>query len=111
MTSTGSIGPNDTIADVISKLKSPIPYMRGVLDKLAACESLHGNAFVRIGITGTGLYPCYRVSYVSDGTEQVFAVYNDNGTLFVSSELNTDDWSGKSMSRKEVEHLAAKLGL
>ena len=111
MASTGPIGPNDTIADVQSKLKNPIPYIRGVIDKLTACASIHGNAFVRIGITGTGQYPCYRVSYVSEATEQVFAAYNDNGTPFATAILNTIDWSGKSMSRKEVEHLAAKLGL
>ena len=44
MASTGPIGPNDTIADVQSKLKNPIPYIRGVIDKLAACASIHGNA-------------------------------------------------------------------
>ena len=38
MTSTGPIGPNDTIADVQSKLKNPIPYIRGVIDKLTACK-------------------------------------------------------------------------
>ena len=41
----------------------------------------------------------------------MFAAYNDNGTPFATAKLSTIDWSGKSMSRKEVEHLAAKLRL
>jgi hypothetical protein len=113
--------PDDAkISDIIAKLDSPIEYVRRVLGNMGSCRKKHGTAFVRIGTTGRGVVPHYRV-----GPEFSLEVFNDNDVLaaqFVAflgrshkqlpwgfGELNGDNWSLGRMNYDEVQILLGSL--
>jgi hypothetical protein len=64
-----------TLADVVAAhtLGRPLDYVRGVLENLHFATRKHGSVFVRLGITGTGQYPHYRI----DSLERRKGVFDD----------------------------------
>lgn len=104
--------PNDAIIDdVMPTLSNPLDYVRGVLGRLHECKHLRGNASVRIGTTGQGLIPYYRVIYADgDGAEQIFgAYYGDNHAAFDTAKSPSQTWSTGSMTYDEVQQLLGKI--
>jgi hypothetical protein len=60
-----------TITDVLTTLANPERYLRGVLKNLYECKSQmqtgeRGDVVARIGITGEGIFPHYRIDYFDD---------------------------------------------
>src|SRR5262245_2287327 len=54
--------PDDvTIADIASTLDGTVDYVRGVFGNVIEFKKQHGAAFVRIGTTGRGIVPHYRI--------------------------------------------------
>src|SRR6266851_641675 len=72
--------PNDaTIADVMSRPIAPATeYARKIVEHMWDCRRQFGDPSVRIGVTGEGRAPNYRIEYTQDteGRHSVFAVYN-----------------------------------
>jgi hypothetical protein len=104
--------PNDaTIHDVMPTLNNPENYVRGVLSRLHECKQARGNASVRIGTTGQGLIPYYRVVYIDGaGKEQIFgAYYGDNHAAFDTFKAPNSTWSTGSMTYDEVQQLLGKI--
>jgi hypothetical protein len=67
------------------------------------CNAVHGNASIRIGITGTGQKPYYRVTYLSPtGNEQIFGSFYDNHDPLENGFVETDNWSTEPMAFDEV---------
>lgn len=59
--------PNDAlISDIVSKLENPIEYVRGVFENMHKFKKEYGSAYVRIGITGEGKIPNYRIQSTMD---------------------------------------------
>jgi hypothetical protein len=54
---------DSTLADVLATLAKPENYVRGMLENMYACKREHGNATARIGITGGGVAPNYRIEF------------------------------------------------
>ena len=57
--------------DVLTTLANPERYLRGVLKNLYECKSQKqtgkkGDVVARIGITGEGTFPHYRIDYFDD---------------------------------------------
>lgn len=105
--------PTDaTIISIYDGLTYPSKYARGVLHKMLGCVRAHGNATVRIGITGTGQKPCYRVCYTdSAGNEQIFGSWWDMGDPLATEDAVNQNWSTRVVSHKELEDfLSDKLG-
>jgi hypothetical protein len=72
-----TIANDATISDVVSDLNAPTAYVRGVLEHMWECKQQHGAASVRIGVTGKGRAPHYRIEYPkSPSAASVFAVYH-----------------------------------
>ena len=105
--------PQDaTIEDVLPTLSSPEAYIRGVFGHLHACKSKHGNGSVRIGTTGCGLIPYYRVVFKYDGDENetIFgAFYGDSHSSFKTLEASSGTWSTAAMSYEDVQNLFGKI--
>jgi hypothetical protein len=97
--------PKDaTIATVWPHLTDPRGYVAGARQKLMTCAEQHGNAYVRIGVTGSGQKPCYRVFYKSaDGSETVYGSYWDNHDPLEISDAVTPNWSSASMDFGQVD--------
>ena len=102
---TTPIGPNDTIADVVSTLHDPEWYLLGVRAKMGQCKNAHADAVVRIGIRGKGEYPCYRVTYNGPDGERLFGAFTDNHKRFPSKDESKQDWSRGSMNYQQLEAL------
>jgi hypothetical protein len=104
--------PSDaTIDDVMPTLNDPLGYVRGVLGRLHQCKQAHGDALVRIGTTGRGLIPYYRVVYGDgEGTEQIYgAYYGDNHAAFDTFKAPNNTWSTGAMTYDQVQLLIGKL--
>lgn len=99
-----SLPSDSTISTIWTKLADPRPYVGGILGKLRTCSNEHGNAYVVIGITGSGQKPCYRVFHKSPaGTEVIYGSYWDNHQPLDNQDAITANWSSSSMSYAEVD--------
>lgn len=97
------IAPDSTIETVWPHLTHQKPYVSGALQKMRQCNAAHGNATIKIGITGTGQRPYYRVSYVSaPESERIFGSFYDNHDPLENGFVETNNWSSRSMTFEEV---------
>jgi hypothetical protein len=120
--------PDDaTIRDVLRLLTDPEEYVRGVLGNMHECRSHYGTASVKIGVTGAGHAPHYRIEYPVDGTTKFFAAYNgrnheqreDWGELTLDALLGRasmpdhplfrESWSTRVMQLEEVIALLGEI--
>ena len=105
-----------TIETVISTLRKPEDYVCGVLEKLHACRKDYGTAAVRIGITGRGVAPYYRIVHGAqagspDRDDQIYGAFYDNHRPLeaqTSSEMN-GHWSSRFMTLEDVQDLRGRL--
>ncbi len=108
-----SIESGATIADVVEKLAYPNQYVEGVLANLLACKKVHGNAVVRIGISGSGQKPYYWITYQSPvGGSVSYGAYFDNHGPFAAEDKKPSlngTWSSKSMILKQVAGLYGEM--
>lgn len=127
-----AIPPDATIVTIMRKLKNPEEYVRPLLGNMHACLKAHGNASVRIGVTGKGITPHYRVGYgavldfdgiklageeipgieatVIPGLEALFGAFdgrNHRPMNYDVEALREGHWSSQPMNYDEV---AAVLG-
>ena len=111
--------PKDArISDVIETLARPIDYVRGVVDHQFECKRHYGVAYVRIGITGQGIKPHYRIEYLPEQAGRpwngVFNAYRgDNHKVMVPEEnediLREFHWSSRAMTFEETQALLGAL--
>lgn len=106
---TGSIPRNSTIATVWSSLSARERYVSEVLGKMHLMRKLGEDLVVRIGITGTGKQPNYRIE---DRREELASIAYDGATHkpFPDEEQlgATTTWSASEMRYMEVvEHRKA----
>ena len=100
--------PDSTIRDVRPILAAPDEYIRVVLGHLMACFRQHGNAYVRIGITGLGTHPSHKIVYTDPkGDEMLFKAYAER-TPFTEN-IQTHTWSSARMSVEEVKTLLGEV--
>ena len=108
-----SIHRESTIKTVWPRLARQKQYVSGVLHKMRQCNKERGSSAVKIGITGTGQKPYYRVfSLAPDGGgEVIFGSYYDNHDPLESGFAETANWSRLSMSFDELlSFYAAAIG-
>jgi hypothetical protein len=110
------IGPNSTIADVVDTLIDRENYLRGVVGNLSPRHrqhQQHGDAVVRIGITGEGKAPHCRVETPPDapGNQPGRTAFNGrNHEILVDDDLLMEpNWSERSMTLAEVRMLLGQV--
>jgi len=111
-----------TIADVRATLAKPEGYVRGMLEKMYECKREHGNATARIGITGGGVAPNYRIEFalgenpfgfkvgivgVFDGRRHKLIEWIDEIAQEDGIQIKDGHWSTRSMT---VDDVSAFLG-
>ncbi len=96
--------PSDaTIASVWPHLTHQRDYVAGALHKAKSCRDKHGNSFVKIGVTGTGQKPCYRVFFkVEEGVEEIYGSYWDMHQPLDNEHAVSENWSTAAMAYEEV---------
>jgi hypothetical protein len=107
------IAPDSTIADVVDTLIDRENYLRGVVGNLSPRHRQHGSAVVRIGITGEGKAPHYRVETPPDapGNQPGRTAFNGrNHEILVDDDLMMEqNWSERSMTLAEVRTLLGQV--
>jgi hypothetical protein len=108
----GQFIPDDsTISDVVSTLKNPELFVRGVLENMYACRREYpGETItVSIGVVGKGIVPNYFIEH-SEGPFPVFGIFNGRShKTFVEEEDAKSSWSRKTMTLDEVAQLIGQL--
>lgn len=96
--------PDSTIATVFPHLVHQLNYVRGVHEAMRQALKVHPNAFVRIGVTGTGQKPYYRVFSRDPSTnhETIYGSFYDNHDPLEEGFAITNNWSTADMSFEEV---------
>jgi hypothetical protein len=97
------LSPDSTVETVWPTLTHPREYVSGVWAKLRECAKKHGEASVRIGVTGTGQKPYYRIFYRDSGEEKIFGSFYDQHDPFEQPCARSNNWSNKSMTLAELE--------
>ena len=66
-----------TITDLLNSLNKRRDYVHGVFTNMWKCKREYGSASVRIGVSGAGRSPNYRIEYERKVWSEpgVFAVY------------------------------------
>lgn len=101
------IAPDATLEEVEPTLLNAEKHVAAVLGTMLPCRREHGNAHVRIGITGEGKVPYHKVVYLDEaGDEQLFASF-DGRNKSENYRVHENTWSSRSMSFVEVQ---AQLG-
>jgi hypothetical protein len=126
------LASNSTIRDVRTDLAQPERYVRLVLANIMASEREHGPVVVRIGITGTGQFPHYRIdrremreaidlSIESSRREEVhyepIQAFNGRNHKPLANVpdgeevdvLREEHWSEAAMSREDVMNLLGAI--
>jgi hypothetical protein len=104
-----SIASDSTLADLNCTLTDPERHVANVLHTMAECRREHGNAHVRIGITGEGKAPFHKVLYrAPDGQEHLFGSYFGRNKD-EKYQVHEHTWSTNSMSFEEVQHLLGEI--
>jgi hypothetical protein len=101
------IPADSTVATVWPHLAHPRQYVAGIRHKMMTCAKSHGNAFVRIGITGTGQMPCYRIFHQAgeQRAETIYGSYWDTHDPLEKEDAVNANWSTASMSFEEIDAL------
>ncbi|KQP00286.1 hypothetical protein [Methylobacterium sp. Leaf91] len=100
------IASDSTIATVWPHLTNQRNYVAGARHKAQQCRDQHGNAFVKIGVTGSGQKPCYRVFYKgADGSEVIFGSYWDMHDPLDNERALNSNWSSVAMTYEEIHAL------
>ncbi|KQP08440.1 MAG: hypothetical protein Q7T93_22080 [Methylobacterium sp.] len=106
--------PDATIADVVADLEDAGEYLRRVLGNMRFCQKRHGDAHLRIGITGKrgpgqGLAPSYRIDYRTGPEAAEMTVYNGFGgrshSAFTPVNVRETNWSRGHATIQEVQKL------
>jgi hypothetical protein len=110
-----------TIVDIVTSLKNPAGYVRGVLANMADYRKEQGTAVVRIGTTGQGVVPHYRIQREHSTVGELVGFDDEAGYFMAfhgsnherlewgSAQLRGEHWSTRALTFEEVQALLGKL--
>ncbi len=102
--------PDATIIDALPNIIAKEEFVRQIVGNLMECKRAHGNASVRIGITGDGTAPYNRISYLNDADKEIaFGAFVGASPFKNAARVNDDTWSTKSMTFAEVQAVLGDL--
>lgn len=104
------IARDATITDVLRTLADPEEYVRRVLSTVSSIRSKHGSVVVRIGVTGNGFLPNYRIDHSGTSCEPINAFDGATHKPFTDvANIDTENWSTCSMTYDEVRELLGRI--
>jgi hypothetical protein len=104
-----TIAADSTLEDVQATLLDPEKHVRNVLLTMGDCRKEHGNAHVRIGVTGEGKTPYHKVIYFdAEGREHLFGSY-DGLKKDENYQVHEATWSTRSSSYDDVRQLLGRI--
>ncbi len=112
------ITPSSRVSDLINVLSDPVAYVSGVLSNFAFYGYDRDASTVRIGITGTGIFPNYKIEEPSvPGQFDMIAIpgrtfsgrNHRQMTELDDHERHDENWSTARMSFAELDALFSNL--
>lgn len=103
--------PSDaTLRDLKSMLSDPDAFVSRAFGVLHRVAKDHGDVAMRLGITGTGQFPNYRIEEATSG-RPIIALNGANHEPWPEGEKfdGTGTWSEATMSKAEVEGLLGEI--
>jgi len=114
---------DETIRDIIGTLANAEEYVRQVLGNMAAFRKDAAEPMIRIGVTGDGIVPYYRIepfqSRETDHALQGLSEYIEHMKVFngrshrkmewTAFDIQGGNWSSGYMTFKEVQQLLGDL--
>ncbi|MCJ2033207.1 hypothetical protein [Methylobacterium sp. J-068] len=102
--------PDATLIQIAGELAEPEEYLRRMLGNMRFCQKRHGDALVRIGVTGKRkgqwLSPSYRIDYHADGVVTVFNGFGGTShSAFTETNVRETNWSRGHATIQEVQRL------
>jgi hypothetical protein len=102
--------PEDaTVENILPSLTDQDDYVSGLFGKLRKANQQTGNAVVRIGITGKGRHPAYRIEHPGNDIQpepfdgQLHRAFTDVKATY------DENWSTQTMTYQEIEDLLGRL--
>jgi len=104
-----ALAKNVTLRDIRSKLSNRESYVAAAFGVVHRAAREHGDIVMRLGVTGTGQAPNYRIE--TNSGEVLFAIDGSNHERWAAGERfdGADTWSQSVMTRTEVEELLGEL--
>lgn len=108
------INPNSTLDDVASRLLKAGEYVLGVFNHMYECRKKMGTSYVRIGVTGEGKVPHYRIEYDVVDQKYPIPIYDafngwNHEKLVDEDVLRDGNWSTRRMDFDEVVAVLTKV--
>jgi len=105
-----SLPKNATLRDVVPSLDKPESFVRQVVGVMHEVAKEHGDIVMRLGVTGTGRSPNYRVESALSG-EQIMALDGANHKRWPDGEnfSGVGTWSTAVMTKDEVSKLLGEI--
>ncbi len=102
--------PDAALPDIVADLADAEEYLRRMLGNLRFCQKRHGDARVRIGVTGKGtpkgISPSYRIDYSAGDDVAVFNGFGGTShSAFTPTNLRETNWSRAHTPIQEVQRL------
>ncbi len=105
------LGYSATIKDVLHTLRDPVEYVRGVLGNFYACGLSTEQSSVRIGVSGNGIVPNYKIEIQSN--YDIYFMCSGMTHKVKSrqwySMFGGESWSDNYMTFSEVRDLLGQL--
>ncbi len=105
-----SLSQDATLRDVLPSLDNPENFVRQALGVMHDATKEHGSVVMRLGITGTGRAPNYRLENAETG-DPIMALDGANHRRWPDGEifLAAPNWSTAVMSKDAVANLLGEI--
>lgn len=105
-----ALAQDATLRDVLPSLPNPESFVRQVVGVMHEAAKEHGEIVVRLGITGTGKAPNYRIEDANSGAPLI-ALDGANHQRWPDGEnfSAATNWSSAAMTKDEVAKLLGEL--
>lgn len=105
-----SLPKDATLRDVVTLLDKPENFVRQVVGVMHKAAKECGEVVMRLGITGTGHAPNYRIEHGEDGTP-IMAIDGANHKAWADGESFSaaPNWSTAVMTKEEVANLLGEI--
>lgn len=101
---------NATLRDVVASLDKPESFVRQVLGTIHEGTKAHGPIVIRLGVTGKGRTPNYRLESAGNG-EPIMAIDGANHKPWRDGDnfSGATTWSTEVMTKDEVASLLGEI--
>ena len=114
------IAPDSKVSDIVGTLSNPTEYVRRIIENFVGDKFDRQNAVVRIGVTGAGIVPHYKIEYPTiikiagvDHSMKAARIYHGSShkemKTFANEDAREEHWSTASMSFGDLTTLIGEL--